>query len=115
MTARRRQILNDKEGTLQEECDKIHSYFLHSLMQFSGSTKLDEFDPEAKRVIDNINAAAAGRSFSRSRSTVGGRMNGRRLNRQNMNMEDDAEQEALESVLGLNEKNVDNNGMELSN
>ena len=112
ISARTRRTLNEKEGTLQEECDKIHSYFLHSLIQFSGSTEVEAFDSEAKRAIDNINGAAAGRSFSRNRKNTGDRKNGRRLNRRNMNMDDAAEQEALESLFGLNQKTGENEGIE---
>ena len=63
--AKTRKMRNNKERTLQEECDKIHSYFLHSTIQFGGSGRLDENDPEVKRITDLITANAQGRSYSK--------------------------------------------------
>eukprot|EP01083_Nonionella_stella_P307925 1084385_1 len=55
-------IQNNKEMILQQHCDKIHSYLLHSMVKF-GSESADEVDAAIKR-RNAINEYAAGRSFS---------------------------------------------------
>merc|ERR1712130_75692 len=61
-SARARYIRNEKERTMQEECDKIHSYFLHSTIQFGWNHK--ENDQEINKHLDGITGNAQGRSFS---------------------------------------------------
>lgn len=59
-----RQLLNGKERILQEECDKIHTYFLHSTIQCRKRS-----DESSKRIIDEIAANAQGRSYSKRKTT----------------------------------------------
>lgn len=59
------QILNTKERILQEECDKIHTYFLHSTIQFRRRGS----DQSSRRIVDEIAANAQGRSYSKRQET----------------------------------------------
>eukprot|EP01083_Nonionella_stella_P070625 189073_1 len=77
-------IRNEKEWVLQEECDKIHSYFLHSTIEFPNTdvetrTKQTEhvytntnheilvsaaIEEKSNQKVDQIAESASGRSFS---------------------------------------------------
>ena len=54
------QLKNNKDIVFQEEFDRIHSYFLHSLIQYND----DEYVYVDDKYINNISRNAEGRSYS---------------------------------------------------
>eukprot|EP01084_Bolivina_argentea_P026280 48847_1 len=58
------EMRNDKDMILQEECDKLHSFFLHSTIKFTNDETKENDEKAANQRVDSITNNADGRSFS---------------------------------------------------